>query len=62
MAITLADALIRRTPLGALGYPGDAVVQRAAEIVSAELGWSAERQREECAAVRRFYGSAIIET
>ena len=28
---TLADAVIRRTPLGALGYPGDAAPQRAAD-------------------------------
>lgn len=55
MAITLADALIRRTPLGALGYPGDAAAEHGAAIVSTELGWSAERQREEIAAVRHFY-------
>jgi glycerol-3-phosphate dehydrogenase len=55
-AITLADAVIRRTPLGALGYPGDAAVDRAAEIVGGELGWSADRRREEIAGVREFYG------
>jgi glycerol-3-phosphate dehydrogenase len=55
MAPTLADAVIRRTPLGALGYPGDGPVQRAAAIVGAELGWSQERQREEIAGVKAFY-------
>jgi glycerol-3-phosphate dehydrogenase len=57
MAMTLADAMIRRTPLGALGYPGDAAAERAATIVRTELKWSDDRQREEIAAVRRFYGT-----
>jgi glycerol-3-phosphate dehydrogenase len=55
MAVTLADAVIRRTPLGALGYPGDAPVARAAAIVGAELRWSEERRREEIAGVKAFY-------
>jgi glycerol-3-phosphate dehydrogenase len=55
MAQTLADIVIRRTPLGALGYPGDDVVERAATIVAAELKWSDDRRREEIAAVQRFY-------
>lgn len=57
MAVTLADAVIRRTPLGALGYPGDAAVERAAALVGAELGWSEEQRRRETEAVRAFYGS-----
>jgi glycerol-3-phosphate dehydrogenase len=56
MAITLADAMIRRTPLGALGDPGEAAAARAAAIVGAELGWSADQRRREIAAVRGFYG------
>lgn len=55
MVVTLADAVIRRTPLGALGYPGDAAVARAAALVGAELGWAPERQAEEVAAVKQFY-------
>ncbi len=55
MAVTLADAVIRRTPLGALGYPGDTAMARAAQIIGDELGWSEERRREERAAVKRFY-------
>lgn len=55
MAVTLADAVIRRTPLGALGYPGDAAAERAAALVGDELGWSAERRQQEMTAVRRFY-------
>jgi glycerol-3-phosphate dehydrogenase len=56
MAMTLADAMIRRTPLGALGYPGDEATNRAALIVAGELGWSDERRLSETTAVRDFYG------
>lgn len=55
MVVTLADAIVRRTPLGALGFPGDAAVTRAAEIVGAALGWSAERTAQEVRDVRLFY-------
>jgi glycerol-3-phosphate dehydrogenase len=55
MAPTLADIVIRRTPLGALGHPGDVAVARAAVIVGGELGWSEDRQQEEIAGVRAFY-------
>jgi glycerol-3-phosphate dehydrogenase len=57
MAVTLRDAVIRRTPIGALGYPGDAAAERAGRIVGAELGWSEARLREELDALRAFYGS-----
>jgi glycerol-3-phosphate dehydrogenase len=56
MAPTLADVVVRRTPLGALGYPGDEAVARAAAIVGTELNWSEERRREEIASVRSFFG------
>ena len=59
MALTLADAVIRRTPLGALGYPGERALERAAAIVGAELGWSEERRRDEIAAVQRFYRAPV---
>jgi glycerol-3-phosphate dehydrogenase len=55
MAITLADAVIRRTPIGALGYPGDDALERAAAIVGGELGWPAARRQNEIAAVRNVY-------
>jgi glycerol-3-phosphate dehydrogenase len=56
MAITLADAVIRRTPIGAMGYPGDSAVERAASIIGSELGWSQERKRKESEMLRQFYG------
>ncbi len=55
MAPTLADIVIRRTPLGALGYPGDDAVERAAAIVGNELKWSDDRRRTEVSGVQRFY-------
>lgn len=55
MVVTLADAVVRRTPLGALGYPGDGVAERAADIVGAELGWTADRRRQELGELRAFY-------
>jgi glycerol-3-phosphate dehydrogenase len=55
MVVTLADAIVRRTPLGALGFPGDAAVTRAAGIVGAALEWSAERTQQEIHDVRHFY-------
>jgi len=57
MVATLGDAVIRRTPVGALGYPGDDAVAKAADIVGAELGWPDERKRSEMSAVKAFYGT-----
>jgi glycerol-3-phosphate dehydrogenase len=59
MATTLEDAVIRRTPLGALGCPSDTVLESAAAIVGSELHWSAERRCEEIASVKRFYELAV---
>jgi glycerol-3-phosphate dehydrogenase len=57
MAVTLADAVIRRTPLGALGQPNADALARAAAIVGDELAWSESRRREEIETVQRVYGS-----
>jgi glycerol-3-phosphate dehydrogenase len=59
MAATLCDAVLRRTPIGALGYPGDSAAQRAAEIVGAERGWTEERKRQELESLRRFYDVGV---
>ena len=55
MALTLADAVIRRTPLGALGHPGAGALQRAAMMVGDELGWGDDRRRQEVAVVEAFF-------
>lgn len=56
MAVTLADAVMRRTPLGALGHPGQAALARAASVMAGELGWSAERVASEIRSVEGAYG------
>jgi glycerol-3-phosphate dehydrogenase len=55
MAVTLGDALIRRTEAGSAGHPGDDAIQHAAEIMSAELGWDDARKRSEMDTVHAFY-------
>ena len=55
MAETLCDAVLRRTPLGALGYPGDQAAARAAAIIGAERQWSDERTQIELGSLRQFY-------
>jgi glycerol-3-phosphate dehydrogenase len=57
MAETLRDAVVRRTPLGALGYPGDRAAAQAAEIVAAERGWNDERKKAELDSLRQFYAA-----
>jgi glycerol-3-phosphate dehydrogenase len=59
MVVALADAVVRRTPLGALGFPGEEAAARAADIVGAVLGWSEDRKREEVAALRAFYAASF---
>lgn len=55
MVVTLADAVLRRTPLGSMGHPGNEAIARAAGIVGRELGWADDRIRSEAAAFARFY-------
>jgi glycerol-3-phosphate dehydrogenase len=53
--VTLADAVVRRTSLGALGRPDAATLDHAAGLVGATLGWAPDRVREEIAALLRMY-------
>ncbi len=55
MALTLEDALMRRTGIGVLGDPGDAVLRRACGIMARELGWGRAECRRQLDAVRRRY-------
>jgi glycerol-3-phosphate dehydrogenase len=55
MALNLVDALVRRTPLGTLGDPGEAVTERAADILGSELKWTDGERRRNIDEVRRFY-------
>ncbi len=52
-ARTLTDVLLRRTGLGTLGHPGDAVLEAVAGVVAPELGWSDARRDAELDEVDR---------
>jgi len=55
MALTVEDVLFRRTGLGTIGTPGDAAIQRVADLMARELGWSpAERTAQANRAVAHF--------
>jgi glycerol-3-phosphate dehydrogenase len=58
MACTLADVVIRRTELGAMGHPGGEVVAACARVAAEELGWDNDRLDREVAAVDAFYGGS----
>jgi glycerol-3-phosphate dehydrogenase len=55
MAVTLADALLRRSDAGSAGHPGDAAVRHAAALMAAELHWPPPRIEHETAAVAALY-------
>lgn len=57
MACTLADIVVRRTELGAMGHPGDEIVGACARIAAEELGWDNDRRDREIAAVNAFYAT-----
>jgi len=53
MALTLKDIVFRRTGLGTLGDPGDAVINRVAALSATELGWDDDREQREVAQVKQ---------
>jgi glycerol-3-phosphate dehydrogenase len=55
MAVTLADAVIRRTGAGAGGHPGQEAARNAAALMAVELGWSAAQVERELQALDAFY-------
>ena len=52
MAVTLADAVFRRTDLSTTGHPGDAALKAAARIMGDCLGWDQAQVEGELAYVR----------
>ncbi len=44
MAKTLKDIVFRRTGIGTLGNPGEALIIKAADIAAEHLGWTEERR------------------
>lgn len=55
MVMTLADAVMRRTPLAVLGHPGRAALEHAADVVGDVLGWSPDRRAREVDALDRVF-------
>jgi glycerol-3-phosphate dehydrogenase len=55
MARTLTDVVVRRTGLGAAGYPGDEVAAGCASWLATHWGWSDDRRARELADLRAFY-------
>jgi glycerol-3-phosphate dehydrogenase len=53
MAMTLADAVFRRTDLCTAGHPGEAALRAAARVMAERLGWSDGRLESELDDVRR---------
>jgi glycerol-3-phosphate dehydrogenase len=56
MAVRLADVVLRRTDLGTSRHPGEQVVRTCADIMAAELEWSADRRAREIADVMGTLG------
>jgi glycerol-3-phosphate dehydrogenase len=55
MAVTLADAVLRRLDLGTAGPPDPADLDVVARAMARELGWDAAREAAERAALAAFY-------
>jgi glycerol-3-phosphate dehydrogenase len=58
MAMTLADAVLRRLDLGTAGPPAEAEVEEVGMVMAEERGWGASRLAAEKAALARFYEAA----
>ena len=54
-AVTLSDAVVRRTEAGSAGHPGDDALAAAGAIMASELGWSADHVAAEIAATSAGY-------
>ena len=54
-ACTLADIVVRRSELCAMGHPGAEMVQAIAGIAAEELGWEPARRAEEIERVNAVY-------
>ena len=55
MAVTLGDAILRRTEAGSAGHPGRDALAAAADVMAREAGWNASRHQREVEAVDAFY-------
>ena len=55
MAQTLPDIVCRRTELGSAENPGDEMITRCANVMSAELGWTSSKMQQEIQDVKDVY-------
>ncbi len=54
-AKTLRDIMLRRTGIGTLGNPGNAVIDKIATLAAGMMGWSEKRKEEEIASLIKVY-------
>jgi glycerol-3-phosphate dehydrogenase len=54
-ALRLEDAVLRRTPLGAAGDPGQEALERAAMVMAETLGWSEATRAQEVKATSEVF-------
>jgi glycerol-3-phosphate dehydrogenase len=57
MAMTLSDAVMRRTCIGQVGAPSRATLEAAAKIMASALGWDAARQEREIASLAPVFAT-----
>lgn len=57
MALTLTDALLRRSGIGTLGHPGKAIAQKAATLMARDLGWDEAETEKQIAAFDRAFAT-----
>lgn len=55
MAVTLSDAVMRRTGLGTTGHPGKEAVETAAALMARELGWDEAERTKQIAELERGF-------
>ncbi|ADE16354.1 FAD dependent oxidoreductase [Nitrosococcus halophilus Nc 4] len=55
MALKLSDIIFRRTDLATGEYPGNEALQTCAQLMAAELGWTAKHQHQEIEEVKRIF-------
>ena len=54
-AKTLTDIMFRRTGIGTLGNPGQAVIEKIATLAAGMMGWSEKRKEEEIVSLIKSY-------
>jgi glycerol-3-phosphate dehydrogenase len=58
MALTLEDMVMRRTGIGQFGRPDAGVLEKVADLMAAQLGWSEEKKAREIAGLDPLYRTA----